>query len=130
MKTFQVQHPIRWGDMDAMAHLNNAMYLRLLEEARMQWFAALGVATSGVSQGPILAHISCDFIKPMLYPNTALMTQTVSKIGNASLHHHCTIETVAEPGVVYARSDSVVVWMDYAQGRSAPWPASIRAALV
>ena len=131
MKTFTLHHPIRWGDMDAMAHLNNTLYFRLLEEARMQWFVAMGiVATGATPQGPILANISCDFVKPMLYPNTAVIHQTVTKIGNASLHHSCTIETLAEPGVVYARSTSVVVWMDYAAGKSAPWPEAIRKALL
>jgi acyl-CoA thioester hydrolase len=129
MKTFICHHPLRWGDMDAMGHLNNTLYFRLLEEARIQWFGALGIEANGHVPGPILANIACDFIKPMLYPNTAVITQNVTKIGNSSLHHSCTIEALAEPGVVYARSTSVVVWMDYAAGKSAPWPESIRAQL-
>jgi acyl-CoA thioester hydrolase len=129
MKTFIFHHPLRWGDMDAMGHLNNTLYFRLLEEARIQWFASLNLPTHGANFGPILANISCDFVKPMLYPNTAVITQTVAKVGNSSLHHSCTIETLAEPGVIYARSTSVVVWMDYAAGKSAPWPQTISAQL-
>ncbi len=130
MKTFVFHHPLRWGDMDAMGHLNNTLYFRLLEEARIQWFAALKLPTHGAAQGPILANIACDFVRPMLYPNTAVITQIVSKIGNSSLHHSCAIETLAEPGVIYAKSTSVVVWMDYAAGRSLSWPESVRTALV
>lgn len=126
MKHFVLEHPLRWGDMDAMGHLNNTLYFRLLEEARIQWFAALELPTHQATQGPILAHISCDFIKPMMYPNTAKITQSVEKIGRSSLQHSCTIETVNEPGVVYAKSQSVVVWMDYATGKSIPWPESVR----
>jgi acyl-CoA thioester hydrolase len=129
MKTFVLHHPLRWGDMDAMGHLNNTLYFRLLEETRIQWLAALNLPTHGAEQGPILANISCDFIKPMLYPNMAVVTQVVTKIGTSSLHHSCTIEALAEPGVVYAKSNSVVVWMDYAAGKSAPWPVSLRAQL-
>lgn len=129
MKTFTFHHPLRWGDLDAMGHLNNTLYFRLLEEARIQWFMAMNLPTHQAAQGPILARIDCDFIKPMLYPNTAVLIQTVTQIGTASLHHACTIETLAQPGVVYARSTSVVVWMDYTLGRSAPWPQSLRQAL-
>jgi acyl-CoA thioester hydrolase len=130
MKTFIFHHPLRWGDMDAMGHLNNTLYFRLLEETRIQWFAALQLPTHGASQGPILANISCDFVKPMLYPNTAVITQVVSKIGNSSLHHSATIQTLAQPGVIYAKSTSVVVWMDYAAGNSIPWPETVRSALI
>lgn len=126
MKTFIFEIPLRWGDMDAMGHLNNTLYFRLLEEARIQWFAALNLPTHNAAQGPILANISCDFIKPMLYPNTAKVTQIVQKIGRSSLHHHCTIETLAQPGVVYATSQSVVVWMDYQAGKSLAWPEPVR----
>jgi acyl-CoA thioester hydrolase len=130
MKTFVFHHPLRWGDMDAMGHLNNTLYFRLLEEARIQWFMALKLPTHNADKGPILANISCDFVKPMLYPNTAVVTQVVSKIGNSSLQHTSTIETLAEPGVIYAKSTSVVVWMDYAAGKSIPWPDSVREKLV
>ena len=130
MKTFTLHHPLRWGDLDVMGHLNNTLYFRLLEETRIQWFAALALPTHNASHGPILARIDCDFVKPMLYPNTAVIVQNVTQIGNCSLHHSCTIEALAEPGVVYARSTSVVVWMDYAAGKSAPWPQSVRDLLV
>ncbi len=126
MKTFTLHHPLRWGDLDVMGHLNNTLYFRLLEETRIQWFAALNLPTNSATHGPILARIDCDFLKPMLYPNTAVITQTVTKIGNASLQHSCTIEALAEPGVIYARSNSVVVWMDYAAGKSEAWPQAVR----
>jgi acyl-CoA thioester hydrolase len=130
MKHYTFHHPLRWGDLDVMGHLNNTLYFRLLEETRIQWFAALNLPTHNASHGPILARIDCDFVKPMLYPNTAVIKQSVVKLGNASLQHECTIETAAQPGVVYARSTSVVVWMDYVAGKSAPWPQNIRDLLV
>ena len=129
LNTFTLDLPLRWGDMDAMGHLNNTLYFRLLEEARIQWLAALNMPTHGGAQGPILAHIACDFLRPMSYPNTARVVQMVTKLGRSSLSHSCTIETLAEPGVIYARSTSVVVWMDYAAGKSCPWPEELRAQL-
>ena len=127
MHTFTLDIPLRWGDLDAMGHLNNTLYFRLLEEARIQWLASLKLPTHAASHGPILANISCDFVRPMMYPNIARVVQTVTKLGRSSLNHECTIETIAEPGVLYAKSSSVIVWMDYAAGKSCPWPDDVRA---
>jgi len=45
VKEFVLEVPLRWGDMDAMAHLNNVMYFRLMEEARIQWFQRFNLPT-------------------------------------------------------------------------------------
>jgi acyl-CoA thioester hydrolase len=126
-KLFETLIPIRWGDMDAMAHLNNTVYFRLIEEARIQWFNALDMVALPTGDGPILAHAACDFLKPMTYPSTAKVTQTVSRVGRSSIDLDCVIERVEEPGVAYAKCKSVVVWMDYQAGKSAPWPERLRA---
>jgi acyl-CoA thioester hydrolase len=129
MKSFECIVPLRWGDMDAMGHLNNTLYFRLIEEARIQWFLQLGITTAPHGEGPILAHASCDFLKPFTYPAEARILQTVSRIGRASLDHDIVIEKVGEPDVAYAKCKAVIVWMDYQAGRSAPWPEAVRAVL-
>jgi len=129
MKDFVVEVPLRWGDMDAMSHLNNVMYFRLMEEARIRWFQAFGFATLPEREAPILAHASCDFLKAMTYPGTALVRQTVTKVGRASVEMQLSIEKQDEPGVVYATGRTVIVWYDYAAGRSIPWPEAVRATI-
>ncbi|HEU0204121.1 MAG TPA: thioesterase family protein [Burkholderiaceae bacterium] len=129
MNLFRIEVPLRWGDMDAMGHVNNVVYFRLMEEARIQWFETLGFATMPVEQAPILAHVSCDFVKPLNYPGTAVVTQKVERLGNASAEISIRIERTDEPGVVYARGRSVVVWYDYSANKSIPWPDSVREAL-
>jgi acyl-CoA thioester hydrolase len=129
MKTFRIEAPLRWGDMDAMGHVNNVVYFRLMEEARIQWFDRLGFSTLPVGQAPILAHVSCDFVKPLSYPGLAVVSQTVERLGRASVEMSITIERADEPGAVYARGKSVIVWYDYGVGKSAPWPDSVRAAI-
>ncbi len=57
--------------MDAMAHLNNVQYFRLIEEARIRWVEAFGFPTLPSGEAPILAHASLDFTKAMNYPATA-----------------------------------------------------------
>jgi acyl-CoA thioester hydrolase len=129
MITFTLDVPLRWGDMDAMAHLNNVMYFRLMEEARIQWFAGLGFSTLPVGEAPILAHASCDFVRAMTYPGTARVTQIVTRVGRASVEMSIVIERTDAPGVAYATGRTVIVWYDYTAQRSAPWPPSVRARL-
>lgn len=50
---FEMSMPIRWGDMDAFGHVNNTVYFRYMEQARISWFEALGIAGgNGEGQGP------------------------------------------------------------------------------
>ncbi len=122
MRVYRKVVVLRWGDLDAMNHLNNTLYFRLMEETRICWFNDNDIMTRGDGEGPILAHASCDFLKPMTYPCNALVTQTVTRIGRSSMDLDMTIEgDVAEPPM-YARGKNVLVWMDYPSGRSAPWP--------
>lgn len=129
MKQFAIEVPLRWGDMDAMQHLNNVQYFRLMEEARIQWFARLGFNTLPQGEAPILAHAACDFVKAMTYPAVAVVRQEVTRVGRSSVELTLTIERLDEPGVAYATGRTVIVWYDYTAGRSMPWPEAVRAAI-
>src|SRR5512141_1924762 len=119
MKDFALEVPLRWGDMDAMAHLNNVMYFRLMEEARIQWFQQFDLPTLPTGEACILAHVSCDFVRAMTYPGVALVRRS-------SVEMSISIEKKSEPGVTYATGRSVLVWYDYTQGKSLPWPERVR----
>ena len=55
--------PVQWGDQDAFGHVNNVVYFRWMESARLEYFrqAGLGTAQSNTGMGPILASITCDW---------------------------------------------------------------------
>jgi acyl-CoA thioester hydrolase len=133
MRVYQKIIPLRWGDLDAMNHLNNTLYFRLMEEARISWFAEhdlmVDITKGDTAEGPILAHASCDFIKPMTYPCNARVTQTVIRLGRSSMDLDLTIEGDEPAPLLYAKGRNVLVWMDYRQGKSAPWPARLADAL-
>ena len=129
MKEFVLDVPLRWADMDAMAHLNNTIYFRLMEEARIQWFHHIGFSTLPTGQAPILAHVSCDFLRAMTYPGVARVTQRVTKLGRSSVEMSLEIERTDEPGGKYATGRSVLVWFDYRAGKTQPWPDAVRAAI-
>ena len=134
MRVYQKIIPLRWGDLDAMNHLNNTLYFRLMEEARISWFVEndmmMDRTNPAQTEGPILAHASCDFVKPMTYPANAKVTQIVTRLGRSSMDLDMLIEGDDEdPPVVYAKGQNVLVWMDYRTGKAAPWPERLRQAL-
>ena len=129
MRVFRMSIPLRWGDLDAMNHLNNTLYFRLMEEARISWFREHDLMVDGDGDGPILAHASCDFLKPMTYPCAASVTQTVTRVGRSSMDLDLTIEGDEPSPLLYARGKNVLVWMNYREGRSAPWPQRLVEAL-
>lgn len=129
MKTFRVEVTLRWGDMDAMSHINNVTYFRLMEQARIEWFERLGFSTLPTEGAPIIAHCACDFVRALNYPGVAVVEQTVTRVGRTSLDLDLTIGRTDEPGVVYATGRSVLVWYDYQAGKAVPWPQGIRSAI-
>ena len=74
LKTFPVvaKLPVIWGDMDSFQHVNNAIYFRYFESARIQYFEALGWMDSveQLAIGPILGSTSCRYRIPLTYPDT------------------------------------------------------------
>ena len=129
MRVYTKVVPLRWGDLDAMKHLNNTLYFRLMEEARLGWFYEHGLLDRADGEGALLAHASCDFLKPMTWPCTARVTHTITRIGRASLDVDVTIEGDEAPPVVYATGKNVLVWIDLASGTSRPWPDAVRQAV-
>lgn len=120
---------LRWGEMDAMQHLNNVSYFRYFEQARISWFDSLGVASAGGAHGPVLGSITCRFVKPALYPADVLIELRRGRVGNASFVLEHVMRDAADPEVIYARGEAIMVWIDIATGKSMPLPDAVRAAL-
>lgn len=124
---FRYAVPLRWGDLDALNHVNNTVYFRYIEEARIKLFAQAGIVLPSSRVG-VLAHASLDFLKPMLYPATAVVSMTLARVGRSSMELDVLIECEHEPGVAYARGRNVIVGTDAATGRSLAWTAAELAA--
>lgn len=120
----QVDLPMRWGDADALNHMNNTVYFRMMEEARMQilWGSGRDVPAD---QGFILAHASCDFIRSFTYPCDVRVIHKVTRIGRSSLETELILEKVGDDTGPYARGRTVMVWIDYATSSSVPLPDTV-----
>lgn len=123
--TFQTDIPIRWGDLDSLAHLNNAVYFRLMEEARAQMVRLAGVPYPP-GQGMVLAHASCDFLRSFTYPETVRIVHIVTKLGRTSIECELVMSRASDPSATpYARARTVLVWVDLERSVSLPWPEPI-----
>jgi acyl-CoA thioester hydrolase len=122
--------PVAWGEMDAFQHVNNIIYLRYAESARIVYLerAGLGdtIQTTGV--GPILASIQCRYKFPLTYPDTVRMGTRVGEVGADRFTMLFRIVSTRHQRIA-AEGDSVIVSYDYRAGRKVPLPESMRAAI-
>jgi len=124
-----VKIPVRWGDMDAVGHVNNAAYFTYCESARIAYFDRLGVgAFATAPSGPALVHAALDFRRQVRYPAVLDIGARVVEVRTRSFRMDYAIFYEATDSVV-ADGTSVVVWTDYAAGRAIGIPDAVRAAI-
>ncbi len=117
----------RWGDLDAMNHVNNATYLRYLEEARIQWLTALDTPWFDDDHAPVLASATVNYRMPIEYPSQVDVELFATRIGSSSLTiGHRIVD--AGNGALHSDGQVVVVWVDRRSGKPVPLPDGIRAA--
>ncbi len=121
--------PLRWGDMDAMGHINNTLYFRYMEVARLEWIFKLGASTSLLGQGPVIVNAFCNFLRQLEFPGDIRVAMFVANPGRSSVETYHTVERTDEPGVVYAEGGARLVWADHAAKKSAAMPDWFRAHL-
>jgi acyl-CoA thioester hydrolase len=124
--------PVRWGDMDALGHVNNTVYFRYCEQARVSWLEEAelgGTLQVGTQVGPVIVNASCTFHRPVVYPATLEVRLYGGSPGRSSFETWYEIFRVDEPETICATGSSKVVWVDHAEGRSTPLPASVLEAL-
>ncbi|HNI61144.1 MAG TPA: thioesterase family protein [Pseudomonadota bacterium] len=112
----RIELPVAWGEMDAFAHVNNTVYLRWFESARIAYFDKAGFATGGIKGlGPILARTTIDYRVPLTYPDSVTVETTVLKLGRSSfvMGYRATSRKLS---AVAAEGESVLVMFDYSRG--------------
>jgi acyl-CoA thioester hydrolase len=125
-----IEIPVAWGEMDAFQHVNNIVYLRYAESARIAYLEQAGLSdalqTTGI--GPILGSIECRYKFPLTYPDTVRVGTRVSEIGADRFHvQFCIVSTRHQR--IAAEGSSVIVAFDYRRGSKAPLPESVRAGI-
>lgn len=113
--------PVAWGEMDAFNHLNNVAYYRHAESARISYLQATGLMFARFDLLTILASSSCQYLRPVSYPDTLLIGVRTKKLGNTSLileytfFSHSQQQAVATGEAVIVRTNSAMqkqAWRD------------------
>ncbi len=118
---FKYPLPIRWSDMDSLGHVNNAVYLTYLEEARTHYLAA--VDWNWEKFGLIVARVELDYRMPLYVKDQTFVYVRCSKMGTKSfeLSYSLTKEKGADIQLV-AQAMTVMVGFDYQTQRTIPIP--------
>lgn len=118
--------PIRWGDMDAMGHVNNTVYFRYMESIRIDWFDQIGFVPNPQGEGPVVANAFCNFFKQFKYPGDILIKLFVSDPGRTTFETWCTLESIEQLGVVYATGGATTIWVDFPMQKAVTMPDWVR----
>jgi acyl-CoA thioester hydrolase len=119
--------PILWGDQDAFGHVNNVVYFRWCESARVAYLDDTGLQDLMTKDNldPILASIKCDYLRQLNYPDTVRIGARITRIGTKSvtMEHAIYSDTLQ---AIAAKADSVVVVFDYKEQKSCVIPVDVR----
>jgi acyl-CoA thioester hydrolase len=123
---YEMLIPIRWGDMDAMNHLNNTSYFRYLETCRIDWMQSIACKPDAQGEGPVIVNAFCNFYKQLEYPGQVLMKMYVSDPGRTTFETWGTMERLDQPGVIYAAGGATTIWVDFPNQKAKTLPDWMR----
>ena len=128
MPAFKFSTPIavRYGDIDAQGHVNNACYFTYMEEGRLRYWQALGLWAAAQDAGAIsqiVADAACTYQQPVFLGQTVDVAVRVARLGVKSLHLEYRLAVAGQP---VALGRTVQVAYDYAARRSVPIPSAWR----
>ena len=119
---YEMLIPIRWGDMDAMNHVNNTTYFRYLETIRIEWMRSIGCQPDPSGEGTVIVNAFCNFYRQLEYPGDVRMKMYVSDPARSTFESWGTMERTDDPGVVYAAGGATTIWVNFPAQKSAPLP--------
>ena len=123
---YECSIPMRWGDMDAMGHVNNTIYFRYLEIARVDWLHQLNATPKPEGEGPVIVNAFCNFYKQLEYPGDVLVKMYASDPGRTTFETWATMEQASNPGVIYAAGGATTIWVDFPKQKAIDLPDWLR----
>lgn len=119
--------PIQWGDQDAFGHVNNTVPLRWFETSRIAYLeqCGLGHMMSGGGLGPIVASISCNYRRQIVYPDNVYVGTKLANLRRGSMTLAHAVYSQSQ-GVLATEGETVVVFFDYDANRPRRVPDEVR----
>jgi acyl-CoA thioester hydrolase len=125
-----IELPVEWGDMDYFRHVNNTVFFRYFESARIAYLERIGFAEvlERESVGPILHSTHCRFRRPLTYPDRVRVGARATDLQEDRFTMEYRVVSFDQEAVA-ADGGGVVVSFDYSRGHKVPLPARVRAAI-
>lgn len=125
-----IEVPVAWGEMDSFGHVNNIVYFRWFESARIAYFDVVGFRGGAAhgDVGPILASTQCRFRKPVEYPDTVLVGARVTELSDDRFTMEYRLVS-ARLNALAAEGGGVVVAFNYKELAKASLPKAVRLAI-
>jgi acyl-CoA thioester hydrolase len=122
--------PVQWGEMDAYGHVNNTVFFRYFESARVEYLerCRFTEAYDREKIGAILHSTSCRFRQPLFYPDTAVVATRATEVDSDRFTMEYKMVSQAS-GLVVAEGTGVVVSYDYVSREIAVIPEYVRQAI-
>jgi acyl-CoA thioester hydrolase len=122
--------PVQWGEQDKFGHVNNTVFFRWFESARIEYLNRIGLSEMMERErvGPILAAIGCNYRRQLTFPDTVDIGSRVTRIGRSSITMSHALWSQRQQALV-ADGDSTIVAFDYQTQRPVSVPDSIRQAI-
>jgi acyl-CoA thioester hydrolase len=122
-----IQLPVVWGEMDSYRHVNNVVYFRYLESARLEYCARLDwfefEKQTGI--GPILQATQARFRRPLTYPDTISVAARVISMEKERFTLEHRIVSHRQEALV-TEGQGTVVTFHYTSGKKIPIPDELR----
>jgi len=122
--------PVQWGEMDAYGHVNNTVFFRYFETARMAFLQRCGFVESHERDkvGAILHSTSARFRQPLFFPDTVQVGASATEVKEDRFTMTYTVVSLTR-NIVIAEGSGVIVSFDYAAGKKTGLPTRVRAAI-
>ena len=115
--------PVAWGDMDAFGHVNNVLYYRYMESARIRYMDELNIFKHDVYT--VVASNQCKYIRPVFYPDQLKIGARVEEMRNSALRMSYLLWSEQQQAIV-ALGEAVMVCVDKENMLKLPIPEIIR----
>ncbi len=120
---------IDWSELDLFGHVNNVMFLKYVQAARVNYWEQIGLYKEflATKKGPMLASVNCNFKKPLFFPGEVLIRTRMEFIKTTSFGFHH--ELWDDKGELAAEAHDVMVYFDFNTNEKLSFPETLRNAV-
>jgi acyl-CoA thioester hydrolase len=126
-----VEIPVAWGEMDSFQHVNNVVYFRYFESARIAYSEKIGLQEykekTGI--GPILGSTACKYKLPLTYPDTVSVGAKIVSVEEDRFTMNYVVVSHRHQKIA-AEGEGVIVMYDYREGKKTALPDAIRSRIL